>query len=122
MNFPRRAAGIAYLAIATVAVASNMLPLKQGIYVPSGSACKGASNAEIVNYWGGDSAIGVAQAECRIKKLEIRGNVYTMSDECTDIQSGEVIEGGPTVLAISSPTGFKMAGTLYKYCGPKVQF
>jgi len=40
---------------------ADMLPLKHGIYVPVGSACKGASNAEMVNYWGGKNSIGVSQ-------------------------------------------------------------
>lgn len=122
MNFPRRASGLALLAIATSAVAADMLPLRQGIYVPTKSACKGASNAEMVNYWGGNSAIGVAQAECKIRKLTRKGNVYTVLDECTDIQSGDLIEGGPTVLEIVGPTRFKMGETVYKYCGAKVQF
>ena len=99
-----------------------MLPLKQGIYVPAGRPCKGASNAEIVNYWGGKSSIGVAQAECTIKKLTKKASVYTITDECKDIQSGDTIEGGPTVLTIGSSTGFRMNDTTYKYCGTKVQF
>jgi hypothetical protein len=122
MNLAHRAGALALLAIATAAAAADMLPLKQGIYVPVTSACKGASNAEIVNYWGGDSSIGVAQAECKIKKLAKTGTAYTVTDECRDIQSGELIEGGPTVLAIEGPTRFSMGGTDYKYCGTKVQF
>ena len=54
---------------ATSALAADMLPLKNGIYVPTNVAYKGAPNADIVNYWGGDSGIGVAQAECTIKTL-----------------------------------------------------
>ena len=101
------------------AATADMLPLKHGIFVPTNVACKGASNADMVNYWGGKSAIGVAQAECRIKKLSRKGNVYTVTDSCTDIASGGVIEGEPTALTIASPTSFKMSGTSYKYCGPK---
>ena len=71
---------------------------------------------------GGKNSIGVSQAECTIKKLSKKGNVYTLVDECKDIQSGDVIEGGPTVLTIKSPTRFAMSGALYKYCGTKVQF
>lgn len=36
-------------------LAADMLPLKQNIYVPASRPCKGASNAEIVNYWGDKS-------------------------------------------------------------------
>ena len=52
-----------------------MLPLKPGLYVPVKSACKGASNAEIVNYWGGKSSLGSAQAECTISKMTKNGKV-----------------------------------------------
>jgi len=101
------------------AATADMLPLKQGIFVPANVACKGASNADMVNYWGGKSSIGVAQAECTIAKLAKKGNVYTVTDSCKDIASGESIEGGPTVLTIASPTSFRMNGTSYRYCGPK---
>lgn len=104
------------------ALAADLLPLKNGIYVPDNVACKGASNADIVNYWGGKSGIGVAQAECTILTISHRGNVYTYKDECRDIQSGDLIEGGPTVLTVRSPTAFEMFGTSYRYCGTKVQF
>ena len=109
-------------AAASATAAGDLLPLKQGIYVPLASRCKGASNAEMVNYWGGRSGIGVAQAECTIKSLTKKGNVYTIRDECRDIQSGDKIEGGPTVLTIASPVAFKMGADSYKYCGPKPQW
>src|SRR3954462_5146421 len=115
---------IAALAIfaTTSAIAADLLPLKNGIYVPTRIACKGASNADIVNYWGGQSGIGVAQAECTIKRLTTKGSVYTFTDECRDLQSGDALEGGTTVLTVHSPTAFEMFGTSYRYCGPKVQF
>jgi hypothetical protein len=103
-------------------VAADMLPLKQGIYVPFATACKGAPNSDIVNYWGGKSSIGASQAECTIKKLSRKASVYTLVDECKDIQSGDVIEGGPTVVVVKSPNSFAMGGVTYKYCGTKVQF
>jgi hypothetical protein len=106
----------------TGAVAADLLPLKHGIYVPTNVACKGASNADIVNYWGEKSGIGVAQAECTIKSVSNDGNVYTYSDECRDIQSGETIEGGPTVLTVHGPAAFEMFGTEYRYCGTNVEF
>lgn len=113
---------LAWVLVSSAAVAGDLLPLKQGIYVPVGTPCKGASNAEMVNYWGGRSGIGVPQAECTIKKLSRKGNLFTFTDECKDLQSGDSIEGGPATLTIPGPTKFRMAGTWYRYCGTKVQF
>jgi hypothetical protein len=121
MTFHRLIAVTAVLA-STSAVAADLLPLKNGIYVPTNVACKGASNADIVNYWGGKSGIGVAQAECTIKSVSNKGDVFTFTDECRDIQSGELIEGGPTVLTVKGPGAFEMFGTQYRYCGAKVEF
>lgn len=122
MRFARFIPALALVASGS-ALAADMLPLKNGIYVPTNVACKGASNANMVNYWGGKSGIGVAQAECTIKKLTKKGSVYTFTDECRDIQSGDKIEGdAPTVLTVHSPTSFEMSGTKYRYCGTKVEF
>ena len=120
--------GKAHLAIAAAsmltagAAAADMLPLKQGIFVPVGSVCRGASNAEMVNYWGGKSSIGVAQATCTIKKMARAGTTYSVTDVCKDIQSGETIEGGTRTLRIASPIQFSMDGTTYRYCGPRPQW
>jgi hypothetical protein len=114
--------GVVLIVTSSSVLAADMLPLKQGIYVPVTTACKGAPNSEIVNYWGGKSSIGAAQAECTIKRISNKGNVFTLVDECKDIQSGDVIEGGPTVVTVKSPTSFAMSGVTYKYCGLKVQF
>ena len=114
--------GLIAITAGSSAVAADLLPLKNGIYVPTNVACKGASNAEIVNYWGGKSGIGVAQAECTIKTVSHKGNVFTYQDECRDIQSGDLIEGGPTVVTIRSSTSFTMFETSYRYCGTKVEF
>lgn len=109
-------------AVSTGALAADMLPLKQGIYVPVKRQCKGASNAEIVNYWGGKSSFGSAQASCTISKMTRNGNVFTITDKCADIRGGGEIVGGPTVVTIASPTNFIMAEETYRYCGTKVQF
>lgn len=108
--------------LATATQAADLLPLKQGLYVPVKSACKGASNAEIVNYWGGKSSLGSAQAECTISKLTKNGNVFTITDKCADIRSGSPIVGGPTILTIASPTRFSRGGEAYRYCGTERQF
>ena len=39
-----------------------------------------------------------------------------------DIKGGGAIAGGPTVVTITSPTGFTRAGESYRHCGTKVQF
>jgi hypothetical protein len=122
MRLPIRFASVAALLGSSGAIAADLLPLKQGIYVPVGRPCKGASNSEIVNYWGGKSSIGASQGECTIKTITRKGNVFTLKDQCRDIQSGGVITGGPTVLTIANPTNFRMSGKVYRYCGTKVQF
>jgi len=113
---------LACAAISTSTLAADMLPLKQGIYVPANRPCKGASNAEMVNYWGGDASFGSAQAACKISKLARKGNVFTITDKCSDIRSGGEIVGGPTVVTIANPTSFTRDGQTYRYCGTKVQF
>ncbi|GAA4004561.1 hypothetical protein [Sphingomonas humi] len=113
---------LAFAAMSSSVLAADLLPLRQGIYVPLSRACRGAPNSDIVNYWGGKSSIGVAQAECTVSKMSKKGNVYTLHDSCKDIQSGDLIEGGPTVVTVKSPTSFAMSGVTYRYCGTKVQF
>ena len=115
-------AALVAAAVSTGVRAADMLPLKQGIYVPANRPCKGASNAEIVNYWGGNSSFGSAQATCTISKLTHKGNVFTITDKCADIRGGGEIVGGPTVVTIAGPTSFTMGGEVYRYCGSKVQF
>jgi len=122
MHLTSRLACCAALVAGSSAIAADLLPLKQGIYVPAGRPCKGASNAEILNYWGGKSSIGAAQGECTIKRLTRKGNLFTLHDECRDIQSGDVIVGGPTVITIANPAAFRMAGVNYRYCGTRVEF
>ena len=119
---PVRRVVVMAAAVCTSALAADMLPLKQGIYVPASRPCKGASNAEIVNYWGGKSSLGSAQAECTISKVTRDGNVYTITDKCADIRSGSEIAGGPTVVTIANPSSFTRSGEAYRYCGTKVQF
>ena len=112
----------AAVAASMSAIAADLLPSKQGLYVPVKSACKGASTAEIVNYWGGKSSLGNAQAECTISKLTKNGNVFTITDKCADIRGGGAIVGGPTVITITSPTSFSRGNEAYRYCGTERQF
>lgn len=122
MRLPTGFASAIVLFASSGAIAADMLPLKQGIYVEVGRPCKGASNAEIVNYWGGKSSIGTSQGECTIKTLMHKGNVFTLKDQCKDLQSGELIEGDATIVTISNSTNFRINGTSYRYCGVKRQF
>ena len=122
MRLPIRFAGFVALLVSSATLAADLLPLKQGIYVPVGRPCRGASNAEIVNYWGGNSSIGASQGECTIKTVSHKGNIYTIKDKCRDIQSGDEIVGGPTVIKILNNATFRMAGVTYRYCGTKIQF
>lgn len=122
VRLPIRFVGPLALLASSGAIAADLLPLKQGIYVPVGRPCRGASNAEIVNYWGGNSSIGASQGECTIKAVSHKGRVYTIHDKCRDIQSGDEIVGGPTVIEISSNAAFRMAGITYRFCGTRVQF
>ena len=117
----RQLFAFAMIAASGSAVAADMLPLKQGIYVPVGRACKGASNADMLNYWGGNHAIGDAGGECTIRKMKRAGAVFTIDQECRDL-AGNVVNDEPTAVRISSPTGFVLSGTHYRYCGPKVQW
>jgi hypothetical protein len=109
-------------AFATPTQAADLLPLKPGLYVPVTSACKGASNAEIVNYWGDKSSLGSAQARCTISKLTKNGNVFTITDKCADIRGGGEIVGGQTFITITSPTRFIRDAEAYRYCGTERQF
>lgn len=115
-------AAVLAAAVCTGALGADLLPLKQGLYVPVNRPCKGASNAELVNYWGGKSSFGSAQATCTISKVTRDGNVFTIVDKCADIRGGGEIVGGPTVVTIADPTHFTMAGEAYRHCGTKVQF
>ena len=122
MRKTTQAAVLIAAALSSGTWAADMLPLKQGIYVPVSRPCKGASNAEIVNYWGGKSSFGSSQASCTISKMTRKGKVFTISDKCADIRGGGEIVGGPSVVTIDNPIRFSRDGEAYRYCGTKVQF
>jgi hypothetical protein len=108
--------------VCTGVLAADMLPLKKGIFVPVGRPCKGASNAEMVNYWGDKASLESSQATCTITRLQREGKVFTITDKCSEIRSGAEFAGGPTAVTITSPTSFTRSGEAYRYCGHKVQF
>jgi len=105
-----------------LAATADQLPLKHGIFVAADTPCKGASNAAIMSYWGGDNALNVSQAECRINRVAHTGTRYTVTRTCTDIQSQTSMGKDVVHLTIASPSAFTIDGTAYRWCGMKVQF
>jgi hypothetical protein len=127
----RRAAfALPCLSAASAAAASDMLPLKRGIYVEVGVPCKGASNADTLSYWGNDNGINAAHASCRITALSNKGPRYELGRACRLIQGPYIGHRNDRLrLTIVSRTsfvahwrGFQPVETTYRYCGPKVQF
>ncbi|MBC8058308.1 MAG: hypothetical protein H7Y61_17175, partial [Rhizobiales bacterium] len=90
--------------------------------MPASRHCKGASNAEIVNYRDDKSSFGSAQATCTISKLKRDGSVFMITAKCADIRGGGEIAGGATVVTVANTTSFTRSGAAYRYCGSKVQF
>lgn len=105
-----------------LAASADQLPLKHGIFVITGTPCKGASNASIMSYWGGDNALNVSQAECRINRVSHKGTRYSMTRTCTEIQSGSSMGRETVQITIPNPSSFTIDGTSYRWCGMKVQF
>ena len=61
--------------VAAPALAADLLPLSKGIYVAEGMACRSAPLSQVVNYWGGASAIGSGGPECKITTVTKSGGV-----------------------------------------------
>ena len=61
--------GLPCLLAASAAAASDLLPLKRGIYVDASVPCQGASNADTLSYWGGKNGINQSKLGCVIKHL-----------------------------------------------------
>jgi hypothetical protein len=107
--------------LASPALGADLLPLMQGIFVEASTPCKAAPLSQIINYWGGDAAIGAAQAECKIKRLTHEGTSYRYVSRCKDVASGESYDDRAD-LQVLSPTTFRFAERTYRYCGKQVQF
>ena len=127
----RRASfGLLCLIAASAAAASDMLPLKRGIYVDVGVPCKGASNADTLSYWGKDNGINQAHASCRVTSLSKKGPHYDLGRTCRLVQGPYIGHRKDRLrLTILSRTsfvahwrGFQPEDTTYRYCGLKVQF
>jgi len=95
--------------MAAVVCSSTLAPptccrRKHGIYVPANRPCKGASKAEIVNYWDDKSSFGSALATCTISKLKRDGSAFAIADKCADIRGG-----GEEDSVFKRPFSFPMA-------------
>jgi hypothetical protein len=121
--------GLLCLIAASAAAASDMLPLKRGIYVDLRVPCKGASNADTLSYWGGSNGLNEARIKCAIKHMSKKGDAYVLERKCMAISFSGTFEDGVTVKVLSR-TSFVLSGghrlaepdRRYRYCGPKVQF
>jgi hypothetical protein len=117
------------LVASTAASAADLLPLKRGIYVDVHRACKGASNADTLSYWGRDNGINAAKVTCRIKAITKTGTGLSLQRTCRSIQFEGSLEDEVRV-TILGPTSFVMGGgyrlgvpdRTFRYCGKKVQF
>jgi hypothetical protein len=109
--------------------ADDLLPLERGIYVDAQKACKGASNADTLSYWGGDNGINAAKVACTIKGLDKAGASFSLQRTCRAVDFEGSFEDGVRV-TIHSPTSFTMSGgyqlgipdRTFRYCGKKMQF
>ena len=113
---------LAAMPLMLAASTDQLLPLKHGIFVTTDTPCKGASNVSIMSYWGGDNALNVSQAECRIDRVTHAGTRYTVTRTCTELQSGSSLGKDTVRLTIADPSSFTIDGTAYRWCGMKVQF
>jgi len=130
VSMEMHAAAIPFLLLTSATtVATDMLPLVQGIYVEVGVPCKGASNAATVSYWGGISGINDQQTICKINRLAKEGSTYSLQRNCTSVRHGGSFNDRVKV-TVFKRTSFTFHGraaigtqtTRFRYCGSKVQF
>jgi hypothetical protein len=122
------AAAPVLLLTAAGAVAADMLPLARGIYVTVGTACKGASNADTLSYWGGNNGINDQQTGCTIKSLRKVGATYALNRTCRSVRFGGSFKDRVKVTVLDRTT-FLMQGRVpvgpgvrrFRYCARKVQ-
>jgi hypothetical protein len=116
------------LVISSGAIAADLLPLQRGIYVEAGTACKGASNADTLSYWGDRNGINDQQTGCEITNLKREGSTYSLKRNCTSGRFGGSSHDEVKV-TIMSGTSFVfhpwaalgLPSRTFRYCGPKVQ-
>jgi hypothetical protein len=74
----------------------DALPLRRGFYLPEGTPCARASNAELLLFTG--RGFNVSGAECRITRVRRQGEAYDIAETCRDIRSGDRIDGQSRIL------------------------
>ena len=129
MRLSQSAAALVFLLFGTSAIAADLLPLKRGIYVRAGSACKGASNADTLSYWGERNGINDQRTRCVIKKLKRDGATYLIKRKCTSVRFGGSFHDEVSVTVRSRMSfvykpwaAHRPPSSAFRYCGPKAQF
>ena len=125
----KAATAFIFLVFGTTAVAADQLPLQRGIYVDVATACKGASNADTLSYWGDRNGINGQQTRCEITNMKRDGSTYSLKRKCTSVRFGEshydavkVTVISPTSFAFHPSAEFQLPSRTFRFCGPKVQF
>ena len=118
-----------FLLVSSGAIAADLLPLRRGIYVETGTPCKDASNADTLSYWGGRNGINDQQTRCEVASLKQDNSTYTLKRECTSVRFDDSYQDDVKV-TILSRTSFefqpseadRLPSRTFRYCGSKVQF
>jgi hypothetical protein len=128
MDLPRLLI-VGNILLASAATAADKLPLPKGIYVREGVACRGASHADMLSYWGGDNGINDQQTSCTIARLVREGRTYTLTRSCKWHDEGKAYRDH-AVVTITRAATFTFSivelhprpePTPYRYCGARVQ-
>jgi hypothetical protein len=116
------------LIASSAAISADMLPLYRGIYVSAGVPCKGASNADIISYWGADNGLNIAKVACRIDRMSRSGPAFAMWRTCHEIVKGGSFRDRINItifdrasFSIRGQASFATEPRLLHYCGPKVE-
>lgn len=115
---------------ATSVVAADMLPLRRGIYVEVGKPCKGASDVDILSYWGGRNGINMSKIGCTIRRMAKSTSNYRLYRTCTEIAFNRTFNdvlrvtvfNRTSFMVYAHPQLANEADRRFRYCGPKVQF
>jgi hypothetical protein len=105
-----------------------MLPLERGIYIGALRACRGASNADTLSYWGGDNGINGSKLTCKITRLKRRGATFILDRTCRPVGAEGKFDDR-TEVRVLSRTAFTIraaagsgSGQTFRYCGSKMAF
>jgi hypothetical protein len=84
------AVAVAVALAAGPALAKDLLPLSEGLYVREGVACKDPARADFVAYPGGRAGLHIPPLfDCKFIKLAKSGSTYTLNQNCYDAQASE---------------------------------